>query len=132
MSSRGLLVLNNERLSTKLHIQTKIWLVILLFVSILQILALTLGNIFPIQGSLEEGYYPLPWLASWSFFSCCSIPMVFIVLIASVCMLFGNRQSKRDLFWKVFVLVVCLLIIHCSFFLFCFAQLTFVPPPGSS
>ena len=125
-------MLKNERPSTTLQFQTKIWLGILLFVSILQILALKLGNTFPVEGSLEEGYYPFPWLASWSFFSCFSIPMVLFVLIAAVCMLFDNTQSRRDLFWNKFILVVCLLIICCSFFLFCIAQLTFVAPPGSS
>ena len=127
--------------TVKLQKQTILLICILVFVCLLQIFAIILGILFPVdiasnlEGSGDEGsvgYFKVPWLANWSCFSCFALPSVPLLLAASACTLASRAQSKRDIFWKWFVLWASVLIMCYSFFLAFIAQLTFVPPAGSS
>jgi|GEM_PF-6619058 RsiW-degrading membrane proteinase PrsW (M82 family) len=116
------------KIRTKLLIGFFVLLVVMQFAGLF--IALTFSDIH--EKSIEEGYFPHPWLSMWSLLSCCSIPFVFMLIIAVVCFLTDKTQSKHDLFWLIFVLVGCVLIICYILLLSFYTQLTFVPPPGSS
>ena len=109
----------------------------LVAILVLQAAAPIAAIFIPISDPVDDklGGYPNPWIASYSCFSCATIPLILINVLgtmATMCTSCKTNCNGRAGAWLCGVIIANAFLMAAIFMLFILAQISFVPPEGSS